>query len=70
MNAAGYVRVSTEEQATSGLSLDAQEEKIRAYAKLNDLNLVGIEKDAGVSGKNVDREGLQSVLRMVAQKEI
>jgi DNA invertase Pin-like site-specific DNA recombinase len=29
MKAIGYVRVSTEEQALMGVSLDAQEEKIR-----------------------------------------
>ena len=31
----GYVRVSTERQATEGQSLDAQEERIRAYAIVN-----------------------------------
>jgi len=31
MRAMGYVRVSTEEQALMGVSLDAQEEEIRAY---------------------------------------
>ena len=31
MKAIGYVWVSTEDQAQSGVSLEAQEEKIRAY---------------------------------------
>ena len=47
MRAVGYVRVSTQEQATSGVSLAAQEEKIRAYASLYDLELVSIISDAG-----------------------
>lgn len=61
----GYVRVSTEEQANSGLSLSAQTEKIKAYALLNDIDLVDVIMDAGLSGKNTDREGLQQILEMV-----
>ena len=33
MNAIGYARVSTAEQADSGLGMAAQEERIRAYAR-------------------------------------
>ena len=32
MKAIGYIRVSTEEQAAHGISLDAQRAKIAAYA--------------------------------------
>ena len=35
-----YVRVSTEEQAKEGVSLDAQEEKLRAYCSLAGLEIV------------------------------
>ena len=45
----GYVRVSTEEQAREGLSLDAQREQLVAYAKLRGLELVEILADEGVS---------------------
>ncbi|MEO5358745.1 MAG: recombinase family protein, partial [Nitrospirae bacterium YQR-1] len=38
--AIGYVRVSTIEQATEGISLDNQKAKIRAYCELNGLTLV------------------------------
>lgn len=48
--AIGYVRVSTEEQAREGVSLAAQEEKIRAYVALADLELVAVVRDEGVSG--------------------
>lgn len=47
--ALGYVRVSTSEQADSGLSLSAQRERIEAYARLRGLDLVGVVEDAGVS---------------------
>jgi hypothetical protein len=32
-NAVGYVRVSTDEQARDGVSLEAQQARIRAYAE-------------------------------------
>ena len=38
--AAGYVRVSTEEQAREGISLENQKAKIKAYCELNDFALL------------------------------
>ena len=58
----GYCRCSTIEQATEGLSLDVQRAKIAAYCSLNDLELVGVVEDAGISGKSLNRPGIQSVL--------
>lgn len=50
----GYIRVGTEEQATEGVSLAAQAEKIKAYCLLNGLTLTGLYIDEGVSaGKPV-----------------
>jgi DNA invertase Pin-like site-specific DNA recombinase len=46
----GYVRVSTEMQADSGLSLDEQQTKIRARCVENGWALERIFVDAGVSG--------------------
>lgn len=61
--AIGYVRVSTEQQASEGISLDAQAARIRAYAELNDLDLAAIYTDAGLSGKRSDnRPQLQAAL--------
>jgi DNA invertase Pin-like site-specific DNA recombinase len=40
MNAIGYTRCSTNEQADSGLGLDAQAERVRAYCTLKGLRLV------------------------------
>ena len=64
MNAIGYVRCSTQEQADSGLGLDAQTGRIRAYCTLKDLELVEIVSDAGVSGGKplASREGGQRLL--------
>ncbi len=47
--ALGYVRVSTEEQAREGVSLDAQDERIRHYCALHGLELRAIFRDEGVS---------------------
>jgi len=61
--ALGYVRVSTEEQAREGVSLDAQEAKIRAYALAKDLELVEVIRDEGLSGKDLTgRPGMQRLI--------
>ena len=65
MKVIGYVRVSTEEQASDGVSLATQREKLNGYAKLYDLELVEIIEDAGQSGKTLDRPGLQKALSMI-----
>lgn len=46
-----YIRVSTEEQAMHGISLAAQEEKLRTYAENNNMRIVEWYKDEGVSGR-------------------
>lgn len=65
MKVVGYIRVSTEEQATHGQSLDAQRAKLEAYAKLYDLELVAVVDDPGQSGKSLNRPGLQAALAML-----
>lgn len=62
MRTVGYIRVSTEGQANDGVSLEAQEAKIRAYCGLNDMELVEVYVDAGLSGKRAsNRPALQEV---------
>ena len=45
----GYTRVSTEEQAAEGFSLEAQEAQIRAYATMRGLTMLELVADPGVS---------------------
>lgn len=59
--AIGYIRVSTDKQADHGVSLEAQEAKIRAYAQLYDLELVDLVIESG-SAKSLERDGLATVL--------
>ena len=61
-SAIGYIRVSTDGQAQDGISLDAQRAKIEAWAMLNDYELAAVHVDAGISGKNCNRPGLQDAL--------
>lgn len=66
----GYIRVSTKNQAEDGVSLALQMEKIKAYCYLNDIELVAIYGDPGISGKTaVKRPGLQAVLDMATKKK-
>jgi len=57
-----YLRVSTEEQAVSGLGLAAQENAIWAECVRRGLPLVAIHSDAGVSGKTLTRPALADAL--------
>ena len=70
MQVIGYIRVSTNEQATEGLSLTNQIEKIKTYCNLNDLQLMKVISDAGKSGKNLNREGLQELLEDIKHSDI
>ena len=66
----GYIRVSTQEQANEGVSLDNQEYKIKAYSDLKDLDLVEIIKDKAKSGKDLNRAGIQRIIKLAKNKEI
>ena len=60
--AIAYVRVSTADQAGEGHSLEAQKEKLRLFSEIHNLELIGIEVDAGLSASTLDRPGLQRAL--------
>lgn len=73
----GYIRVSTQNQVREGYSLSYQREEIKRYCNANNLELVHIYEDAGISGAKVDedgmtvdREGLQQLLCDLAQNSI
>jgi len=65
MKVIGYARVSTDEQAKSGLGLEAQIAKIRSYADLFELTVTEIVIDDGISGKNLKRPGLIKAIRAI-----
>lgn len=71
MQAIGYVRVSTSGQAEEGISLAAQEARIRAWAEGQGIELVAVYRDEALSGTRSDRPGfLQAVGEAVRLKAV
>src|SRR4051794_30097079 len=62
MKVVGYVRVSSDDQAKDGVSIDVQAEKVRMYASLHNLEMLEVIADAGESAKSLDRPGLARAL--------
>ncbi|WP_425060953.1 hypothetical protein SCACP_17180 [Sporomusa carbonis] len=69
MNAAIYVRVSTDQQAEKGYSIDTQLEACRKYAL--ELGATTIEEfvDDGYSGEFIDRPALANLREKLARKQ-
>lgn len=61
MKAAIYLRVSTEEQ-TERYGLDMQRSRCLKYCEYQNLEVVEIYEDAGITGSTVDRPALQRLL--------
>lgn len=63
----GYCRVSTQEQATEGMSLDAQESRVRAWCKAHGAELVDLVRDEGVSGAKLlaERPGGRKIAHLL-----
>lgn len=62
----GYVRVSTSDQADSGLGLAAQQATIVAECERRGWQLVDVISDEAASGKSLDRPGLRRALERIA----
>ncbi|GIP39030.1 resolvase [Paenibacillus sp. J31TS4] len=58
----GYVRVLTETQAEKGYGHAVQEQAIKEYCKQNGLELVKIFYDLGISGTEIERDGLTELI--------
>ncbi len=65
-----YKRVSSEEQAREGYSLDAQEKVLLDYCKLRGYTVYKIYADEGISAKDIKhRPGMLSLLSDARQKK-
>lgn len=69
MKVAIYLRVSTEEQAKEGYSLEAQREHLESFAKREDLEIFKIYQDDGISGYSTDRPALKELLKDAKDKK-
>jgi len=68
MRAIGYIRVSTQRQVAEGVSIEAQEAKVRAWAEANSATETIIFRDEGISGKKMrNRPGLAAALKAVGK---
>ena len=69
MRAVGYIRVSTDDQAQTGVSLEAQEHKVRAYCVAKDWELVQVVRDEGHSAKDLNRPGMMEIVKGARARE-
>jgi len=61
-SAAIYCRVSTEDQAKEGFSLDAQRERLEAYCAARGWSIAGEYVDEGHSGRTADRPAYKEMI--------
>lgn len=64
-----YARVSTDEQAQEGMSIDTQINRCTRWAVENGYSIVGIYKDEGKSATNMNRASLKDLLGRVQERE-
>jgi site-specific DNA recombinase len=57
-----YIRVSTEDQAVNGVSLDTQEARIAAYCTAMGWDVSEVIRDAGASAKSLQRPGMSAIM--------
>jgi site-specific DNA recombinase len=66
----GYIRVSTKDQANSGLSLESQEARVRAAAVAKAVPLNEVIVDPGESAKDLNRPGMIRLRALIRNQEI
>lgn len=71
-NCVCYTRVSTDEQAREGVSLAAQEERLRGYCMMSGLNIVATLREEGISGRTpiAHRPGGKEMLQLIREKKV
>lgn len=67
---ATYIRVSTDDQAQAGVSLDAQLAACRAFATAKDWTIGEEISDPGASGSSLKRPGAQRILELLKKRTI
>jgi site-specific DNA recombinase len=70
LNLIAYVRVSTDEQSESGVSLDVQAEQIRATTSRLGHTLIHVITDAGQSAETLRRPGMAQLFDHLKAPEI
>ncbi|OPA76649.1 resolvase [Paenibacillus selenitireducens] len=70
MTVALYIRVSTDEQAEQGFSLESQKEKLILYCKSQGWEDYKLYIDDGYTGTNINRPAMKRLLRHIEEKKI
>ena len=65
-----YARVSTEDQAKEGFSLDSQLEKLRSYCKARGWEIAGEYVDDGYSGRDIRRPAYQKMMEDIDKWDV
>lgn len=68
--AALYIRVSTPEQKKHGYSMEAQEEKLRAFSTAKDFHVSKVYADGGFSGAKLERPALLDMIQDIEDNKI
>jgi len=63
MKASMYIRVSTEDQAKEGYSIEFQRECLESFAKREDFEVFRIYQDYGISSYAAGRPALKALLK-------
>lgn len=69
-NAIGYIRVSTDQQAERGSSLENQRERIEDFCKKNGMRLVEIFEDAGFSARSTNRPAFKEMMKYISDGKV
>ena len=69
MRVAIYTRVSTEDQARDGTSLEVQRDSLVSFAKKEDWQIADIYVDDGYSGYSIERPALRKLLADARKKK-
>ena len=68
MKIALYIRVSTEDQAKEGYSLEVQREYLESFAEREGHKIFRIYQDDGISGYSTERPALKELLKDAKEK--
>jgi len=64
-----YIRVSTEDQAQEGFSIEAQKRRLLAYSESQDWEVYNIYIDDGYSAKDTNRPAMVEMLKAIEKEE-
>ncbi len=65
---ATYIRVSTEDQAKEGYSLEVQREYLESFAKREGIEIFKVYQEDGISGYSTERPALKQLLKDAKDK--